>query len=278
MEPLRAAFERLRRQRRKALVPFIMGGDPDLRATPALLLALQAAGADVIEIGVPFSDPLADGPVIQAASARALARGATPANVLRAIASAAPRLRVPVVCLTYWNPVIQFGFNPGSRARRAGGSPARFLTAAKASGVSGLIVPDLPVEEGDALRRAAARAGLAAVFLAAPTSPPQRLRRIARASEGFIYYVSVTGTTGMRAQVPPSLVQGIRQLRVVTTKPVCVGFGISTPAQAAAVARVTDGVIIGSALIHAMQQGGGRAGAIRAAARFVARMRKALDA
>ncbi len=267
---LHATFNRLRRQRRAALIPFVMGGDPSLATTGPLLITLQEAGADAIEVGIPFSDPLADGPVIQAASARALARGATPARVLRAIASVRRWLRVPVLVLTYWNPLIQFGAAAGLPR------PERFLRAARASGCDGVIVPDLPVEEGDGFRRAARRAGLAGVFLAAPTSSPQRLRAIARASEGFIYYVSVTGTTGARRALPPQLVHGIRELKLLTTKPVCVGFGISTPAQAARVARVADGVIIGSALIRAMDGAASRAAACLRAGAFVKRMRRAI--
>jgi tryptophan synthase alpha chain len=263
-----ARFEQLRRAHRKALIPFVMGGDPSLRATTALLPALAAAGADLLEVGIPFSDPLADGPVIQAASARALARGATPARVLAAVAAARRRVRVPIVCLTYWNPVIQFG---GGR----GGTPARFLRAARAAGVDGIVVPDLSLEEGDVLRRAARAAGIAAIFLAAPTSPPARLRPIARASGGFIYYVSVTGTTGVRSALAPGLVHGVRQLRLVTTKPVCVGFGISTPRQAAAVARIADGVIVGSALVRAMAGVPPRQAVVRAAG-FVRRLRRAV--
>ncbi len=269
MAAIRATFERLRRTRRTALIPFIMGGDPDLTTTSRLLPALEAAGADLIEVGVPFSDPLADGPIIQAAAARALARGTTPAKVLRAIAAARSRLHVPIVCLSYWNPVVQFG--DGQR----GTSPQAFLRAARACGIAGLIVPDLPVEEGAAMPQAAAREGLAAIFLAAPTSPPHRLRMIARASEGFIYYVSVTGTTGVRRRLPPGLVQGVRQLKRLTTKPVCVGFGISTPSQARAVARLADGVIIGSALLKALGHSRGRT-ALRRAAAFVTRLRRAI--
>ena len=268
MERIRATFDRLRRSGRKALIPFVMGGDPSLALTGPLLLALEEAGADLIEVGIPFSDPLADGPVIQAASARALARGATPPRVLAAVASVRRRLHVPVVCLSYWNPILQFG----------GGGPQaaeRFVRAAHASGCSGLIVPDLPVEEGGRLRATAGRAGIAVIVLAAPTSPPERLRLIARASHGFIYYVSVTGTTGIRRALPPALVHGVRQLKLVTTKPVCVGFGISTPAQARAVARVADGVIVGSALVHAMGRARGRA-ALRRAAAFVRRLREAV--
>ncbi len=267
LKPLHATFDQLRRTRRKALIPFIMGGDPNLRTTSQLLLALEDAGADLIEVGVPFSDPLADGPIIQAASARALSRGTTPGSVLDAVASVRSRLRVPVVCLSYWNPIVQFGRNGTP------GSPDPFLRAASQSGLSGLIVPDLPVEEGALLRTAGARAGISTVFLAAPTSPPDRLRAIARASEGFIYYVSITGTTGPRRALPPGLVHGVRQLKLLTTKPVCVGFGISTPAQAATVARIADGVIVGSALIHAMDRVKGHAAAVRSAAAFVRRLR-----
>jgi tryptophan synthase alpha chain len=268
MERIRAVFDQLRRQHRKALIPFIMGGDPDLATTSQLLLVLQEAGADLIEVGIPFSDPLADGPIIQAASARALARGATPRRVLEAVQAVRQRLRVPVICLTYWNPVLQFAGN--------GRGPRAFVRQAVASGVSGVIVPDLPIEQGQPLREAAAHQELATIFLAAPTSPPERLRAIARASQGFIYYVSITGTTGVRRHLPPTLMHGLRQLRLLTTKPICVGFGISTPAQAAAVARVADGVIVGSALVRRLDAAKGRAGALRAGASFVSRLRRAV--
>ena len=262
---MHATFERLRRAHRAALIPFVMGGDPSLALTGPLLIALEDAGADVIEVGIPFSDPLADGPVIQAASARALAHGATPRRILGAIAAIRPRLRVPLVCLTYWNPVLQFG-----------AGPAAFVRAVHQSGFSGIIVPDLPVEEGAPLRQAASREGLATIFLAAPTSPPDRLRAIAKASEGFIYYVSVTGTTGVRRILPPELFHGVRQLKLLTTKPVCVGFGISTPSQAALVARVADGVIVGSALVRAIAGMRGRDSIVRAAASIVRRLRHAV--
>ncbi len=271
MDRIRDTFKRLRRARQSALIPFIMGGDPDCATTAALLIALQEAGADLIEVGIPFSDPLADGPVIQASTARALARGATPERVLRAIASVRHRLSIPVLCLSYWNPIVQF------HAKGAAPTPELFLKRAAASGVSGLIVPDLPVEEGAALRVLAARQGIDTVFLAAPTSPPERLRAIARASEGFIYYVSVAGTTGVRHTLPEALAHGVRQLRLLTTKPICVGFGISTPGQAAAVAKMADGVIIGSALIRAIQSArGGRAAQVHRARSFIKQLRQVL--
>ncbi|HEX9780343.1 MAG TPA: tryptophan synthase subunit alpha, partial [bacterium] len=256
-------FKRLRAERRAALMPFIVAGDPRGDVTPDLLLALQEGGADLIELGIPFSDPLADGPVIQAASARALARGMTPARALAALAAARGRLRVPVVVLTYWNPVLQFGGNPGA-----------FVEAAAASGAAGLIVPDLPVEEGRAFAALAARRGVAPVFLASPTSTPERLRLIAELSRGFIYYVSVTGTTGVRRRLPAELGTGVRRLARMTRTPICVGFGIATSAQAAAVARAADGVIVGSALVARLARTSGRAAAGRAAADFVRRLRR----
>jgi tryptophan synthase alpha chain len=294
MDQLANTFSRLRRQRRKALIPFIMGGDPDLSTTRDLLLALDEAGADVIEVGIPFSDPLADGPIIQASSSRALSRGTTPEAVLRTIASVAGRLKAPVVALCYWNPVVQYGRNgvPGrsadarsktglASALRGPGSPgstspAAFVHAAKAHGLAGLIVPDLPLEESAALRAVTAKHGVSAVLLAAPTSPPERLRHIARASQGFIYYVSVTGTTGVRQALPPTLVHGVRQLKLISSKPVCVGFGISTPAQARTVARIADGVIVGSALVREIAAGRSRADRLRRARRFVGQLRRAV--
>jgi len=271
MNHLRATFDQLRRSHRKALIPFVMGGDPTPSMTPQLLLALEDAGADLIEVGIPFSDPLADGPIIQGASARALAHGTTPSRVLAAVASVRHRLHVPVVCLSYWNPILQFG-----APRADAGHPRAFLRAAHQSGIAGVIVPDLPVEEGRHVRDEAAKEQMSVVFLAAPTSPPERLRTIARASEGFIYYVSVTGTTGVRHALPPQLARGVRQLRLLTTKPVCVGFGISSPSQARAVAQIADGVIVGSALIKLIAESKGRVARLRKASGFLKRLKRAI--
>jgi tryptophan synthase alpha chain len=245
---IRAAFERLRNVRRKALIPFLMGGDPDLVTSKALILAVAEAGADLIEVGIPFSDPLADGPTIQRASARSLKRGTTPTAVLEMVTSVSRRIDAPVVLLSYWNPILQYG-----NGRLRANDPSPFVRQASRCGACGIIVPDLPLEEAAGFQRAATRVGVAPVFLAAPTSPSARLRQIARASEGFIYYVSLTGTTGVRDQLSADWLQGVRQLKLLTTKPVCVGFGISTPSQAAVVARVADGVIVGSALIRAIE-------------------------
>ena len=263
MERLRAAFSRLRRSGRKALIPFIMGGDPDLDATAGLIRALDGGGADVIEIGVPFSDPLADGPVIQRASSRALARGTTPQTLLEMLRAVSARVSAPIVLLSYWNPIVQYPAGP-------------FTRSARRAGASGLIVPDLPPEEAHGFRDAAKQSGIATIFLASPTSSPDRLRRIARASEGFIYYVSLTGTTGVRNRLSSDWRHGVRQLKLITTKPVCVGFGVSTPRHAAAVARVADGVIVGSALVNTLEAAKGRAELARRASQFIRRFRSAL--
>lgn len=267
LDRIHATFKRLRGARRKALIPFVMGGDPMPAQTPALLKALADAGADILELGVPFSDPLADGPTIQRASQRALSRGMTPAHVLKIVTDARKRVDAPIVLLTYWNPVVQFANHTGAT------NGAAFVKAAADAGVSGLVIPDLPLDEANSFERAAEEAGVDTVFLATPTSSPERLRMIARASKGFIYYVSLTGTTGARTQLPTQWLHGVRQLRLLTTKPVCVGFGISTPAQASAVARAADGVIVGSALIKRME-GKAPAAAIRRAASFVTTLRK----
>ena len=264
MDRIRGVLERLRRTGRKALIPFLMGGDPTLAATRQMLLALAESGADLIEVGIPFSDPLADGPTIQQASQRALAHHTTPGSVLETVARTTPQMAVPIVLLSYWNPILRYGLTA-------------FMRDAQRAGASGVIVPDLPVEEGREFRQAAGRVGIDSIFLAAPTSPPERLRQIARCSEGFIYYVSVTGTTGARQRLPAAWLHGVRQLKLVTTKPVCVGFGISTPSQAASVARVADGVIVGSALIRALEPALHTPRALpKIAAAFVRRLRRAV--
>jgi tryptophan synthase alpha chain len=222
---------------RAALMPYLMGGFPDLEATVAMGAACADAGADVIELGVPFSDPLADGPVIHAAGTRALAAGVT----LRGVVDAATRIaeRLPVVLMCYANLVFARG-------------PERFADELARAGVSGLIVPDLPLEEAEAVREACDGAGLALVPLIAPTTPDDRMAEIARHARGFIYTVSVTGTTGERAGVGTSLASVVARAKQSSSVPVAVGFGISTPEQAAeAVAMGAEGVIVGSRLVRA---------------------------
>jgi tryptophan synthase alpha chain len=258
-------FARLRERGERALIPYFTAGDPSLAATVQLVTAAAESGADVIEIGVPFSDPLADGPVIQRATQRALAAGTTLPRVLETVREIRKAVSVPLVFLTYYNPVLAFGLEAFSRA-------------AVDAGADGLIVADLPPEEAGPLAAAADAAGLDLIHLAAPTSPPARMRKIGQASRGFVYLVSLTGVTGERAELPPSLAEHLRDLRAATTRPICVGFGIATPAQAAAVGRLADGVIVGSALVRLVEKHVGSPELLPAVARFVADLKAVLRA
>lgn len=228
-------FGQLRAEGRRALVCYVTGGHPDFERSVALLRGLEAAGADVIEVGVPFSDPLADGPVIQASSQRALAQGMTLTRVLDLIAQA--RLAVPVVLFTYLNPLLAAG--PDVLARAA------------AAGAHGVLVTDLPVGSDPEREEWIGASPLAYVRLVAPTTPPARMAEIARHGGGFVYLISRLGVTGVRDDLPPELPGTVAALRRATTLPICVGFGIARPEQAAAVGRLADGVVVGSALVRA---------------------------
>jgi tryptophan synthase alpha chain len=229
--------------KRAALMPYMMGGYPDRQSSLAVAEACIAGGADIIELGVPFSDPLADGPVIHAAATAALAGGTTVGDVLEIAAAIAPR--IAVVVMTYANTVLAAGAD-------------RFLDRLTAAGASGLIVPDLPLEESAPLESAAADRGLALIALVAPTTTEARLREIGRRARGFLYVVSVTGTTGERAAGPASLRPLIERAKAHTEVPVALGFGISTPDQALAAADAgADGVIVGSRLVRAAGEAGG---------------------
>jgi tryptophan synthase alpha chain len=227
--------------KRAALMPYLMGGHPDLDASTEAGLAAVDAGADLIELGIPFSDPLADGPVIHAAASEALARGATPHGVLRVCERLAER--VPVVLLVYVNVVMTAG-------------PETFALRAAAAGASGLIVPDLPHDEAGEVRAACDAEGLALVPLVAPTSTPERIGAIGADARGFVYTVSVTGTTGERAELSARMAETVARVRGATELPVAVGFGISTAAQALAVAELADGVVVGSRLVRAAAEEG----------------------
>jgi tryptophan synthase alpha chain len=242
------AFARRRGEARAAFVPFLVAGDPDLDTTEELVLALAEGGADVVELGVPFSDPMADGPVIQAAAARALAAGATLARVLAAVSRLRARTAVPIVLFGYFNPIHRYGV-------------ARFAEHAASSGVDGVLCVDLPPEEaaGEYLDGLAA-ADLDPIFLLAPTSTAERVRAVKRAGRGFVYYVSRTGVTGERAELPDELARRVRALRKRSSLPVAVGFGISTPAQAREVGQLADGVVVGSALVRLVAEHAGDPG------------------
>jgi tryptophan synthase alpha chain len=225
--------------KRAALMPYLMGGYPSLDESRAIGLACADAGADLVELGVPFSDPLADGPVIHAAGTAALQAGVTPLWVLEVCAALADRL--PVVLMAYANLVL---------------GPAGFVDKAAAAGAVGLIVPDLPHDEAAPLREQCDTRGLALVPLAAPTTADERMAEIGKDARGFVYTVSLTGTTGERTELPPDLTSTVDRVRAATDVPVAVGFGISTPDQARAVGDVADGVIVGSRLVRAAGEGG----------------------
>jgi len=245
----------LRDRGRRALVCYVTAGHPDPARSLSLLRGIEAAGADVIELGVPFSDPMADGPIIQASSQRALDQGMTLERTLDLIAEA--RLQVPVVLFTYLNPLLAAG--------------ADVLDRAASSGAHGVLVTDLPVG-ADPVREAWLGNGpLAFVRLAAPTTPLERMREIAAHGSGFVYLISRRGVTGLRTDVPAELPETIARLRVATTLPVCVGFGISTPEQAKTVARLADGIVVGSAIVQAAGS------SVDAAVDLVAGLRRALD-
>ncbi len=262
MNRLDEAFAACKAEKRAAFIPFIMAGDPDTATTVELIGALVEGGADIVELGVPFSDPIADGPVNQRAAARALASGTTLAMVLDVVARARQRWQVPIVLFTYFNPVLAQGVG-------------RFAARAAESGVDGVLCLDLPPEEAaphfvETLREA----GLATVFLLAPTSTKARIRAVGRLAQGFVYYVSRTGVTGERQALAPNLARELKIVRRGVGHPLAVGFGISTPEQVAAVGALADGVVVGSALVRLVEEHG--AGAARPLAEEARRLSEPL--
>jgi len=237
MNSVSDCFKSLRDSSKCALIPFITAGDPDLKTTAQALRILDQSGADLIELGVPYSDPLADGPTIQAAATRALQRGVSLDNVLEMVKDVAPDLKAPLILFTYYNPILNRGIES-------------FLKQIAEVGVKGLVVPDLPLEEAESLLKPAAEIGIEVILLVAPTSPKERIEAIAHKSQGFIYLVSVTGVTGVRTQLESRVQDILQQMRTVTDKPIGVGFGISGPEQAKQVKDWgADAVIVGSAVV-----------------------------
>lgn len=234
---IQETFEALKAKGEKALIPYIMAGDPSLAVTESLVLALADGGADLIELGVPFSDPIADGPVIQQAAERALRSGTTVKKILATVRSIREKTSVPLIFMAYYNTIMAMGLD-------------NFCARAVAAGIDGLIVPDLPPEESDALCQVTTvTGGPVVIFLLAPTSTPRRRKDVIRRTQGFIYYVSLTGITGAQLTDLGSVQKNVEAIRKAAGKPVAVGFGIATPEQAAKVGTFADGVIIGSALV-----------------------------
>jgi tryptophan synthase alpha chain len=257
MSRIAKKFRELRKDNKKAFIAYITAGYPSLSVTGALVEALSDAGSDIIELGVPFSDPMADGPIIQEASQAALTKGVNLGQILTLVKRLRRRINTPLCLMTYFNPVFRFGLQ-------------RFIKTACESGVDGVIIPDLPPEEATGFMRLAETSGLDTILFISPTTSPRRMRMIARASRGFIYYVSLTGTTGMRRSVAADARGNIARIKRLTRKPVCVGFGISNARQVGQMQRLADGVIVGSAIMKKIRDSAGSPNLVRSVANFVA--------
>jgi tryptophan synthase alpha chain len=264
MTELSEQFLRLKQSHEKALIPFFICGFPSAGVFKDFIKGAADSGADAIEIGIPFSDPLADGPSIQYSSNLALNNGINLQKSLEMISSLKVQLSLPLIILTYANPVFQYGLE-------------EFIREAKQAGVSGLIVADLVIEEASQIEKLCRFHGLDLIYLAAPTSKGSRLKRIASRSSGFIYLVSVAGVTGARRVIPRSLAAKIGEIKRFTDKPVCVGFGISNPLQAGRLVRLADGVIVGSALVDLIRESKNQAQMSRKVSRFLVSLKKGMQ-
>lgn len=257
-------FARLKTENRKALMPFITAGDPTIEATATILDGLSAAGADLCEVGIPYSDPVADGPVIQASYQRALDHGFRLEDAFRLGREKTPGLQIPLVTMVSYAIIFRIGLQ-------------NYVDQAKAAGYAGAIVPDLLVEEAEEFATICRAADFSLIQLVTPTTPRERQVRIANSSSGFLYYVSVTGITGERNELPPDLMESVSWLREQTELPICIGFGISGTETAAKLAPVADGLIVGSAIVRRIAQNSDPVDAREAVAEFVAELRQAID-
>ena len=258
-------FAQLRQRGEKALIAYVMAGDPSLQDTEQLVVELEQAGADIIELGVPFSDPIADGPVIQQAAERALRSGTSLRTILPMVTRLRARTQIPLVLMVYYNNVHAFG-------------PERFCHEAAQAGIDGLIIPDMPPDEASPLKEPAAAVGLQLIFLLAPTSTAERRTFVARQSQGFVYYVSLTGITGAKLLSMADVSKNVEKIRKVTHVPVAVGFGVATPEDAANVAAIADGVIVGSAIVRQIAAHREKPGMVKHVAEFVRSLKTAMRA
>ena len=264
MNRITETFEHLLAARCKALIPYITAGDPDLDVTTQLVLELERNGANIVELGVPFSDPVADGPTIQRASLRALQQGTTLHGIVDAVASIREHSRIPIVLMTYYNPILAYGIQT-------------FCWEAARAGVDGLIIPDLPPEESEELTVACREHHIANIFLVAPTSTTTRIELANRYTTGFAYCVSLTGVTGARGQMAEGVAEFMATVRKHTDRPLAIGFGISTPEHAREAAKLADGIIVGSAIINVMEQCDNESEMIREVGSFIASLRAGID-
>lgn len=237
MSRLSRKFAELKKKKKKALITFITAGDPSLAKTEKLIFTLERAGADIIELGVPFSDPMADGPVIQASSERALKKGTDLAKILKLVSRVRKKTQIPILLMGYYNPFFVMGCDV-------------FAKKAAEAGVDGVLTVDLPPEEAAPFARLLKKRKIDPIFLLAPTSDSERIRKAARMGSGFLYYVSLTGITGAKLSITDELKKQVRRIRSLSRLPVAVGFGISQPAEALAIAKMADGIVIGSALVR----------------------------
>lgn len=263
MSRIKRTFSELKKRREAALIPFITAGDPDLATTLKIMRALEQGGADCIELGIPFSDPTADGPTIQRASERALKKPISLPAIFRLLRQFRAGSKVPVILFGYFNPIFRFGLE-------------KFTRQAAEAGADGVLCVDLPPEESAELQRWTDGAGLDLIFLLAPTSGPDRIRLVARKGRGFIYYVSVTGVTGARRALDDNLREQIERVRKASALPVGVGFGISTPKQAAWIAGFADAAVVGSALVERIEKAKGSSEKANQAGAFIAQLKQAI--
>lgn len=259
MNRITQKFRELQSAQKKAFIAFITAGDPDLATTEKLVLAFEKAGVDIIELGVPFSDPLADGPTIQAASQRALTKHVNLEKILELVSRIRKTSQIPLALMTYYNPVFHMG-------------DETFVKRAVFAGVDAVIIPDLPPDEAKNLIHFSHQYDLKNVFFVAPTTQDHRLAKISKASSGFIYYVSLTGVTGERKDLPKTFVEHVKRIKKQTTSPVCVGFGVSTAEQVISVAKVADGVIVGSAIVKEILKHSGKKDLVSHVAKFVSHL------
>jgi len=260
MNRIERKFIQLKRTNKKALIVFITAGYPDLRTTELLIKEFSKMGVDVIELGVPFSDPMADGTIIQEASQYALERRVHLQDILNLVKKVRPDVDTPICLMTYYNPVFCFG-------------EEKFARVAVTSGVDGVIIPDLPVEEGKSFIRLMNRFDLDVILFLAPTTTLKRMRLVSRLARGFIYYVSLTGVTGPRQNLPRDLSFKLKEIKKITVKPVCVGFGVSSPKQVKQIYKIADGVIVGSAIIKKIKENINRKTLVKNVNAFVAKLK-----
>jgi tryptophan synthase alpha chain len=245
MNRIEKRFKELKKKKQKAFIAFITAGYPSLEVTRKLIMEFDRIGVDVLELGVPFSDPMADGPMIQETSQAALKKGTRVVDIMNLVKSVRSQVSMPICLMTYYNPIFCFGED-------------KFAELASRYGIDGVIIPDLPPEEAKSLLRSARKSSLDVIFFIAPTTSAERAKYIVKNASGFIYYVSLTGVTGMRQGLPKDLIKNLKAIKRLTAKPVCAGFGVSTPGQIAQINKIADGVIVGSAIVRKIKENTGK--------------------